>query len=560
MNAAGKRLSSWRWLGLIAALLPAGTLQAEQRLLLASEVVKPEESAAKSYAPEVEAKFAEFMKKLGAARRDSLDDRMRKEIEEIGKVTKMDAPTREALQAPAKRAAELCAESWSQQAAELARKSWPFERVPQILEEMAVPPDALLQGWTSGNDERPMDHAVWKEALQRTLSPAQLTSWEKAQVERKRVLSEEIGDFMKAQEERTREQITPSIVAKTAEIKRVLALPQERGEKLDVAMKKAVAGSLARWREQTEKSLLDMPAENRRQMLKQQNVFYGLDEKHWPEQQALWKVALAELLTPAEHQRLAAVAEERKARRIRAMGQVLIAEFDRRVAFTSEQRERLRPLAERLIRDEPTLFPKNENEGNNYGLSTFFQAGAKAKEEELQALLDPIQIRRWKEVSSAKPGENDGEDEGMERARPLKADAVPVIAPEPEEVERVISDFIHERSERELKRLLAVHVLKAEDAARIAGLRPETVARLETAARGAADASMAEWRTNIEPTVRAQVSDATMQDVKLRLAGIQEYYFRRTTSGPAKSKIWETTVKAELTPEQRAAWEKEEAA
>ena len=78
-----------------------------------------------------------------------------------------------------------------------------------------------------------------------------------------------------------------------------------------------------------------------------------------PDQQAAWKDGLAKLLTPDEVQRLAESKQARRARRVRALGQMMLVEMDEKVAFTASQRARLQPVAERLV-DAPAFFPDDQ--------------------------------------------------------------------------------------------------------------------------------------------------------------------------------------------------------
>ena len=110
------------------------------------------------------------------------------------------------------------------------------------------------------------------------------------------------------------------------------------------------------------------------------------------------------------------------------------------------------------------------------------------------------------------------------------------------------------------KRFLAALELKAEDAARVACLPADTTAQLQIAARGAVERQLASWKMNVEQMVRAQIRDATFENVRQRLVGIDNFYFgdayaERSFRGPQP--VWDAAVQTALTPGQNAAWQKE---
>ena len=96
--------------------------------------------------------------------------------------------------------------------------------------------------------------------------------------------------------------------------------------------------------------LAAMQKEQREQM-RAGRVSFGDDSGESPEQQAIWKDGLAKILTAEEVQRLEGAKKEHQARRARALSQIMLVELDQKVAFTASQRERLLPIAERLVNE-----------------------------------------------------------------------------------------------------------------------------------------------------------------------------------------------------------------
>ena len=177
---------------------------------------------------------------------------------------------------------------------------------------------------------------------------------------------------------------------------------------------------------------------------------------------------------------------------------------------------------------------------------------------EMKAILDETQWKRWKEACLGRNNRATFRRVVISNTKTAAGAKPAARAAEPEELEHAVSDYLHEKSGSERKRLLGLNLLKAEDAARVVGLGAEAMARLATAARGATEETLAVWKQNTEQSTRSQLREATPDSVKLRLASMDTYSYERTSSSlSAAPAVWEETVKAELTEPQRAAWQKE---
>jgi hypothetical protein len=338
--------------------------------------------------------------------------------------------------------------------------------------------------------------------------------------------------------------------ARTGEMQMALALPKERMDQLEKIATQAVDSSAAAWRKRAEKLLFAADDDARRQSMKNGMLYLPVERADLPYLQAAWTEGVAKLLSPDEQRQLEKTAEEKKARRVVALGAVFVAEFDQRIAFTKAQREKLQPIAEKLIAGHRPFFPEGGfNQYLNYSPQGFFLAGAKANEEEMRRILDESQWKRWQELCIVKPR--------VPPRKPPVAQKVVLRVPEPEEIENKISDYLYEKSGLERAQLLSGLLLKVEDVARVAGLGAESLARLQTAARGAAEELLAGWKSSMEQSIRAQVRDGTPQTIMQRLSGMENYYQQRGRVVPDQKGTWAKTVNSELNEAQRAAWEKE---
>jgi hypothetical protein len=234
---------------------------------------------------------------------------------------------------------------------------------------------------------------------------------------------------------------------------------------------------------------------------------------------------------------------------------MIIADFDQHVAFTSDQRQRLLPLAERLASEMGALSSDTPNmEGISLENGMFLMAGSKAKEDELKDILDAPQLRHWQESSKQQPAGNASQ---VGRMPPAAVGAEPVPEAESEVLENIISDFLCEKLESQRKRALSAMIARAEDAARIAKLTPEKSDRLQTAARGATDQTIGSWTGNLERVIRQNVTGVTSETLKQRLASIPDYQYERRDYFWEGAPILDAAIKAELGDEQQSAWKAE---
>jgi hypothetical protein len=546
-----------RWICAGVILPLALTLSASQGAIAEPGPEKQSEPEV-AFAPEIEAKFKEFLGKLGAARRKRGAERMQQAIEEVKKVTGLDAESAKALEKPAQEAAEINCKEWLAKTEKAWRKqTWQPDQMLESLDQSLSQIELYAQAGAFGAEPDLTDVPAWQEALARVLTPAQAAAWKKSLEERREALLKEFGEVIKRSLEGMRERKLQAWQAKGAELKTGLGLSEARGKLVDALVKTVSEKSSEAWRNRVEKLLLAMPEVQRRQVAKQGNFYFVPEEADEQQQQAAWKEGLAQLFSPEEMKSLETAQANKKTRRIRMLGQMMLALYDEQVALTAAQREQLQPLAERVAKGEPSWFPeRGSNDYFSFSPQSFFQAGSKARPADLEAALDPIQRQHWQEAAKAIDSRARG-IRGRNAVTAAKPEE-PVPAPEPEYFEQVLSDFLFEKAEAQRKRVHGTMILKAEDAARVAALSPVATARLQTAARGAAEESLAAWRVGLEEGLRSSLSDATARNVKQRLEGMEEYQYSRGSSvAPEKRPVWEKTIQTELTEAQRAAWQKE---
>jgi hypothetical protein len=515
---------------------------------ISDTAAKKKDTSAVTLAPDLEKKLQDLLDKAKAKKGEYWDDQMKKEIDDIAKLTGLQdwMP----LNAAAKQAVTASLDAYAPKLPDMFRRQIaliPKDQALAMLDQAQEQIGALAETDMTGEMVAPDEQDVWVKALHQTLTPAQFDMWSQAQTKHKEDVEKEINDVLKNGADRTRDQETQTIQEECRKIEIALNLPKDRSDKLDDLGKAAVDQSVAAWRKRVEKSLLAMDENQRRPMLS--NGFYmGTEANESPTEQPAWKDGVAQLLTADDRVRLQYAQDARRAKRVRVMGQVMVMLLDEKLALTEAQRQKLQPIADRLVKDIPDLYPENGGPNAYYSFSPdlFYATTAKAGDAELKPILDGTQLKRWKTLATPEnvPLGNDGT-------------AKPADSPEPEDVEKAVSAFFYEKSEKERQRALAANTLKAEDIARVAGVNAESAERLQAAARGATEEHLATWKWFTEQQIRSQLQDLTPQNVRERLAGMQDFFFQRNFGAIDRNNVWDATVQTELSAQQQDAWKKE---
>jgi hypothetical protein len=405
----------------------------------------------------------------------------------------------------------------------------------------------------------PADSPAWQAALRQVLTPAQVAAWTGAQANRKKEAEEALTNYLARVAAQEKQQELSQINPEVAEIEKALNLPPDRAAKL-----KALAESVATdfgnsARPEAQKYLMALSAAQRKSVVEGGGVVLVSSPDTEP-----WEKALGQVLTGQELDRIKQMKEAATELRAEAAGKLLVALMDEKIRFTAAQRTQIEPIAERVVAIQPDLLADRPTDMYfNYSPVTFYLAASRAGEEEIKAILDPVQYGRWQKLCAKRDDPNGGM---MVNNNPIPLPAAGTAnnrapAPEPEAVERAISDYLSDKSEAERENLEEERVLMAEDIARVAKPPPERVARLQLAARGDAEEALLAWNDSVDQIVRRDVAGATPENVTQKLDGIPGYQIENNTGrrgGDANptdaNSAWDKTVKEALTPDQLNAW------
>jgi len=511
--------------------------------------------------PEAESKFKEFLDKTKTDETKAWDERIKKKLDEVTKVTGVGDEAKKNLEPAARQAAATWITEWSVKLEEVLRKEltqnpeMAATRLAQMVQFISV--SQMDWNWPVEMPP-PFEQETWTKALQQTLTPDQLATWNKAEADRKEAIEKEISEPLKQRAVGIHEQQMQAISSEYKEIELALGLPKDRADKLEALAKSVVDQTTEMWRKRTEGTLFAMDDEQRHQFVAGR-IFMGPSEKESPSQQATWKDGVAAFLTAEETKRLQTSREEHKVKRAHVLGEVMIMLLDDKIAFTANQRQQLQPVAFRLVKDVPEFYP-GSGMGTyfSYTPPTFYAAATKINDGELRPILDEKQRKHWRQLSE--PGnqtKGDDEDEEDGVTPPEDKKTKPVVYTEPEDVEKCISLFLYDKTQIEQKRVLAANVIKAEDVVRTAGLGSDSAARLLIAARGATEEYLTNWKWNVDQQIRSQLQEATPKNIQQRLNGMEEYFFQRNMDMSNRQGSWDKTVQATLSPAQLDLWRKE---
>lgn len=569
---------AWLVVALLFSSWPLPTLRSEVQAL--TGIIPANSGAAEdpSLSPEAEVALEDFAAKVVEAKRVVWHERMDAETGEVARVSELDPAATKRLEEAGHHAADVSLEEWKPLMKGYWRRTMAHQadQAAASLANMAAQAESYARGWTVTDFRHPLDQPFWSAALADTLTPDQMAKWKAFADERRQTIEKQISDYLERRASRTIEEFSVPLRASAADLQQALHLPAERAEKLDTLVKNTAARAAKVWEERATKSLWIIDEDQRRELLRTGRFYLPTEEKDLPEQQPAWKEGLAALLTPEELGQWHALQEEHRLRREKALSLVLLAVLDEKIAFTEEQRTRLLPLAEKLIRQSPsTSITRSNSFLTAYSLQA---AAASAKDEDLTPILDPAQVRHWRVTCDSSRSSipvvaggvvrqvvvNMGGARQMARIKataPADASAAKTDGPgpEPEEAERAISDYLEEACNGTRAVWLAPMLLRVEDAARVAHLEPEALARLQTAARGATEQALEDWKVNFEQNTRASVSDLNPAAIIQRMAApaARTMPDRRLDIPPEKRSLWEKTLIYTLSGPQQDAWQKE---
>ncbi len=381
--------------------------------------------------------------------------------------------------------------------------------------------------------DRPRGEAwdkAWEGASAGVLPAEQIAQWKKTDKEERSKAESEVADMIKPSEQQAEQQMEITMGAEIDGIVMALSLNKERQKALEQLSKEAIQESLKQARKGWLQQARNYSVTERKRI--RGNVYFGVNEDLQAIKLPIWKEGIKKLLTEEERTRMTTENKQRDQRNSLAISRVCLAEMDKMLALSQEQRTQLEPLLVDLMQP---LMDQRRQQYWSYNATQLFQNAGKVKEEMTRAILDDVQLKHWKELIVS----------NNSSSRNIMPDMNGTF-PEAPDMEAAISQHLYKMFVAERSRTLAAMMPQVEEASRLLSLPEPAVARLTTAAKGAVETSLEYWRQFTENFVRQSVQTATPKNLLQTLAGTARANFSRTETKPQNTELWKTALQSTL--------------
>jgi len=379
----------------------------------------------------------------------------------------------------------------------------------------------------------------WEQAAAKALSADLIAKWSKTSVEERGKEEAELESMIRPSEIYLRQQMEVSMLTEIDNITAELGLDKVRQEKLKKLSDEAIEESLKLGRKQWLQQARNYSATERQRV--RGNTYFGLGEEQQAPSLAIWKEGLKKVLTDEERTKMAQEKDGREERSLRAISRACLAEMDQTLMLNDEQRRKLEPLLKKQL--EPLLEQRRQQYWS-YSPQQLFQNAGKLPAESVRTLLDERQWKRWQALVSV--------SSASRTTTPTNG-----TQPEVPDMEAAIAQHLHKMFVAERQKVLNIMMAHVEEAGRVLALPEKTMVELTTAAKGAVEESLSQWRRNTERYVRQAVETATAKNVLQALAGTARVNFSRNDeSRPENMEVWQSTLEALLDEPQRQTLEK----
>ena len=514
-----------------------------------------EEPAGRVLSAEEKKAMEDFVKKGLEARRKQAAKAMEQRVADEVKEVKLEKAAEKKLESLIPKAVDASMPGWEKEF-----RKWLQPIVQQSGEGAAGiekwQAEAYIRNVPPGESKPPQDTDEWKNGLKAILTAEQWTAREEAMKSEDKKFQEEMGDYLATCEGQAGDQMASTMDTVINRIMQFGEIDEARQKKLKAAADEAVKLTVKDWRGRTEKQLKATPKEQREQMANRGGIM-GVDttsKDNQPQEKQVWKDALAQILTDAERKTIEDRRMEVRGRRAEALALILVADLDRLIGFSDKQRGEFLALCSKRMLKLPESYFTSPETGGYYSIDPgqMLQQVKGLKTEQLAAILDEGQMKRWKSTSS----------DQLSRSNSYvrtKIDTGDVPKPEDMdevEVERILSGFLHREARKMKLKVLSQMEAQVEQIRRVVNPSPDIVAVLTTAAKGAAEEMAANSITNLSSWVRGQFQNMKPSDVPARLQNLYNPYFSERNQTPVP-RLWTTTVERLLNEAQRSAWKGE---
>ena len=547
------------WALAFAGLLTAdSTTWAEQKVKPSQETENP--SAAPAKADEVSDETLDSCK---SQLRQLLESEMEAEVSHLAKTVALSDETVAALQSASASLVEKALEDASQHIREfiVAISAWVrtnrvgvqvlgAENFSSFFSRRASGSAVFFQR-NAGGPPQPQIPALWQEKAWKEKVAALLT------IDQRKTLADFLADesaklekSMKGGDVAIRKRLGIEAAILRSRIERAVELEPDRLSRfhalLDQAQDKGTTVTLERLRAFIE----GLPRNSREQW---QGNLGGISSFDYDiETDSLWKEGIDALLTPAEQEGVRASMKDRLERLTQALVELSLRELDTRCRLSPEQKTAVRPLVEKAIAQENKDAPNPESK---MGPAVLFSgmrnrtrnACDNLPETDLRTILDTRQFTAW----SAQRERNEARRATSTRTRNARGKATPEKPVPPVDPETLIQEHLVKSAESQRDQLRTAMLAKVDEISRDAEIDAAHAERLRTAALGAVEFHLKNWKPNFENNLRANLHNVRPEGLAERLGNFGFFMMGGSPLAPQTQPIWKNAYNSELSDSQR---------
>ncbi len=252
----------------------------------------------------------------------------------------------------------------------------------------------------------------WTEALPRILTADELAKWTAEETTRRARIEKAIQDYLKRGRDDWR---SKRLEARRSEINELVdqqKLPDATAKGLRDNVEAAVDSSLGSWGHALEKQIREYVksaflggAEDRVRALEggQTNFGYTNDAEGTKAEAEAWRGMLLKQLDPAAFSAWEVREVKRADRRVEALTMMTVAELDRKLRLTPDQRQHLEPLISKAVRESKVKLDAflTQTPANSELLMMVVNGIPPA---EVSSVIDADQLAGWREVKERYSG------------------------------------------------------------------------------------------------------------------------------------------------------------
>jgi hypothetical protein len=270
------------------------------------------------------------------------------------------------------------------------------------------------------------------------------------------------------------------------------------------------------------------------------------------ETDSLWKEGIDALLSAVEQENVRASMKDRLERLSQALVELSLRELDTRCRLSDDQRNALRPLLEKALAQENKDAPNPESK---MGPAVLFSgmrnrtrnACDNLSEPELRNVLDSTQLAAWKSQRE----KNEARRSSSNRPRNGRSETTQGKASPPPDPEMLIQEHLVKSTESQRDQLRTAMLAKVDEIARDAEVDAPHTERLRTAALGAVEFHLKNWKPNFENNLRANLHNVRPEALSERLGNFGFFMMGGSPLAPQTQPIWKNAYNTELSESQR---------